>query len=664
VQWSKGEYFDANQQQDDYAAMGSNGLDFAVDDYGDETATATTLSSVSSGESATSTVTGTIETPADVDVFVITAGAGLVSLAATPVAADPNLDIEITLWDESGALLAFANPVDQLAASTSVAVDGGLYYIAVEGVGKGDPLGTGYTDYGSLGGYKIDATYSDGAGLIQPVAAISSNYAPSTAPLTVSFDGGQSQDATSWQWNFGDGNTATGVAASHTYLQSGVFTAQLTVTSADGLTDSQVLSITVINQSPVALGDVSTTSGEAPLSVDFTDAGSTDTDGSIAAYRWDFGDGSSAFTADASHTYSAPGTFGATLTVTDNSGAQTTLAVATIEVMQPAIVDSITSADVFLDAGTITRSHTATHALDGIYQEISERESGGRKSGRYSYAQHGWVINVPGGNSTISVDGYRGVSDDGETFALSYSINGQSGIIGTLSGSGTKLTSGSFDHGPGTLTITLEDTDQTGGNRVLDTAYIDQIFVRTVSDTGDVGSVPSAPTGLAAAATGAGEISLTWTDTATDEFGLRLERRDSSGVWAIAADLPADTENFRDANLPSSTNYDYRVFAFNVAGDSAASNTATVTTQPVGEVTLSVSRTYKVKGANHVELQWSDSSNTYDVRRAQQGQSLQSIATSNNGQYLDDTLGKGGMTITYQVCAADQTCSNVITVTF
>jgi len=51
------------------------------------------------------------------------------------------------------------------------------------------------------------------------------------------------------------------------------------------------------------------------------------------------------------------------------------------------------------------------------------------------------------------------------------------------------------------------------------------------------------------------------------------------------------------------------------------------------------------------------------VLRAQQGQPLQSIATTSNGQYLDDTLGKGGMTITYQVCAG-QTCSDVITVTF
>jgi PKD repeat protein len=662
VQWSKGEYQDANQTQDDYAVMVDNGLYPSSDDHGDNPASATTPGFVSSEAGPNSTVTGTIETPADADVFVIAAGAGPVSISATPVAADPNLDIQIELTDESGSLLALVNPADQLSAGINTTVDAGTYYIAIEGVGKGDPLGTGYTDYGSLGGYKIVATYADGAGLVQPVAAISSDYTSDTAPLTVYFDGVNSQDAASLSWNFGDGNTASGVTASHTYTQSGVFDARLTVTSSDGLTDTKALSIDVINQPPAVLGNASAISGEAPLRVDFSDEGSTDNDGSIVAYRWDFGDGNSAFTADASHTYTSPGTFGATLTVTDNLGAEETLTVATIDVTQPPIIDSITSADIF-SAGTVTRSHTATHKLDVTSQEITERESGGRKSSRYSFAQHSWQVIVPAGNSTVSVNGYRGSSGDGETFRLSYSNGGQGGSVGTLTGASNTLSSAPFDHGPGTLTITLEDTDQGAGNRSLDTAYIDQIFVRTRSDGGGVATVPSAPNNLQASAVGAGEVSLSWADTANDEFGFRLERRSGDASWQTAADLGANSISVNDSGLAPNTTYDYTVYAFNGAGDSAASNTGSVTTQPVSDVTLSVSRTYKVKGANHVELQWSDSNSTYTVSRGRQSQPMEFLDTSANGQYLDDGLGKGGMTLTYQVCSG-ATCSNVITVIF
>src|SRR5579863_756314 len=63
------------------------------------------------------------------------------------------------------------------------------------------------------------------------------------------------------------------------------------------------------------------TSGTAPLSVQFDGTGSTDTGGTIGSYTWAFGDGASAAGPTASHTYSIPGTYTASLTVTDSNGA-------------------------------------------------------------------------------------------------------------------------------------------------------------------------------------------------------------------------------------------------------------------------------------------------------------------------------------------------------
>jgi PKD repeat protein/biopolymer transport protein ExbD len=75
------------------------------------------------------------------------------------------------------------------------------------------------------------------------------------------------------------------------------------------------------NKPPTASFTFSPASGTAPLAVSFDGSASADPDGSVAAYAWDFGDGGTANTAKASHTYAAAGTFNAKLTVTDDSGA-------------------------------------------------------------------------------------------------------------------------------------------------------------------------------------------------------------------------------------------------------------------------------------------------------------------------------------------------------
>ncbi|HEX4668063.1 MAG TPA: PKD domain-containing protein [Chthoniobacterales bacterium] len=88
------------------------------------------------------------------------------------------------------------------------------------------------------------------------------------------------------------------------------------------------------NQWPVAVATATPDSGNIPLSVNFSSAGSTDLDGSIASYFWDFGDGATSTSANPQHTYTAPGEYVATLTVTDNLGVSTTNTAA-VEVMAP-----------------------------------------------------------------------------------------------------------------------------------------------------------------------------------------------------------------------------------------------------------------------------------------------------------------------------------------
>jgi PKD repeat protein len=75
------------------------------------------------------------------------------------------------------------------------------------------------------------------------------------------------------------------------------------------------------NQAPTAVALGTPTSGDAPLDVDFDGSGSTDSDGMISTYAWDFGDGSAGSNQqNLMHTYTVAGIYTATLTVTDNDG--------------------------------------------------------------------------------------------------------------------------------------------------------------------------------------------------------------------------------------------------------------------------------------------------------------------------------------------------------
>ncbi|MCW8999817.1 MAG: PKD domain-containing protein, partial [Kangiellaceae bacterium] len=77
------------------------------------------------------------------------------------------------------------------------------------------------------------------------------------------------------------------------------------------------------NQDPTANanGPYAALTGEA---INFSSAGSSDTDGTIDSYSWDFGDGSTSASADPTHTYSTANNYTVTLTVTDNQGATAT----------------------------------------------------------------------------------------------------------------------------------------------------------------------------------------------------------------------------------------------------------------------------------------------------------------------------------------------------
>ena len=162
TQFSKGEYANANNIEDDFAVIQTHGGSLVTDDFGNGMATATNL-----GSPTNFTFNGLITTATDVDAFVLSSEAGTLSVSASPSTMSPNLDLKVTLLNSVGTVVASADPPSSpidydsasgLDASVSTAVSAGVYYVLIEGVGVRSPTSTGYSDYGSVGRYSVTGT--------------------------------------------------------------------------------------------------------------------------------------------------------------------------------------------------------------------------------------------------------------------------------------------------------------------------------------------------------------------------------------------------------------------------------------------------------------------------------------------------------------------------
>ncbi|MCW1923424.1 PA14 domain-containing protein [Luteolibacter arcticus] len=221
-QWSKGDYANAAQQQDDLIQIGSS-VERRLDDHAPDAVQSTPLAIGAGGSVSNS---GVIASPDDLDAFTFTTGGGNLNLQFTGAVNSPNLDIEAKLYNSTGTLVATASPANQLSATLSSALAAGTYTVTVDGVGNGTWASNGYDDYGSIGEYTISGTVpSPGWRFRVPVNALNSAVLGTVAP------GGSAYSITA-------GNTGTAFA-----IQSG--SGVLSVANASALTGTPVFTLTV-----------------------------------------------------------------------------------------------------------------------------------------------------------------------------------------------------------------------------------------------------------------------------------------------------------------------------------------------------------------------------------------------------------------------------------
>ena len=188
--------------------------------------------------------------------------------------------------------------------------------------------GTGQTTshtYTRSGTYQVTLTVSSSNGTCSDniTQTVTVNPAP-----TASFDAttvcqgdptqftstAEGDHISNYQWSFGDGQTGTGQAVSHTYTQAGTYQVNLTVETAGGCSDVITQTVTV---NPLPTSNFTATSVCQGDPTQFTSTAEGD---HISSYHWSFGDGQTGTGQTVSHTYTQAGNYPVTLNVQTSGG--------------------------------------------------------------------------------------------------------------------------------------------------------------------------------------------------------------------------------------------------------------------------------------------------------------------------------------------------------
>ena len=227
-------------------------------------------------------------------------------------------------WDFGDGGAAMNMPVASGRTITHDYRRGGTFVVSVHlfaGKNWVDARGTARLATGSL---PVDVIAPD----ILPTAAFDAadvlDSVGATVPLTKKFDASASTDSdgsiVTYAWEFGDGDLATGKTIEHTYSVGGHYVVRLTVTDDRGGTASTTRSI-LVDILPVPRFTATVDPGDA-MRYTFDASASSDADGPIRGYNWDFGDDSAQDTGQVvTHTYTVPNTYTVKLTVVDDVGA-------------------------------------------------------------------------------------------------------------------------------------------------------------------------------------------------------------------------------------------------------------------------------------------------------------------------------------------------------
>ena len=255
---------------------------------------------------------------------------------------------------------------------------------------------------------------------------------------------------------------ATDASAAENPLDGGLFTISRTDTNGDlsvfytidpsGTADSS-------DYFESLGGSVSIVDGQSSATIAITPVDDTEVEG----------DETLTLALDAGAGYMVGSPDNATITIADND---------------PVTPDAYAVAEDTVSGSVTSGSYLDTYTSDDVYEEITERHSTGKPTNRRSFLEHKWTFDVTGGDSvTFYVEAVRTDSGEGDEFVFAYSTDDANysdmlTVTKTIDDDGYQTFVLPADTS-GTVYVRVTDTDQTPGNNVLDTIFIDEMFIRS-----------------------------------------------------------------------------------------------------------------------------------------------------------------------------------------
>jgi PKD repeat protein len=473
-----------------------------------------------------------------------------------------------------------------------------------------------------------------------------------------------------WRWEFGDGTTSTETNPAVTYAAEGVYSVTLTVTDDAGESDVMTKSVTVspvANSAPLAgftLGRCTVT-----VACGFTDI-STHPSGTIAGWRWNFGDGATSTDANPSHIYAAAGTYDVTLEVTDAAGRSDdvtqSLSISLTQNLPPTAAFTVPNCAVsapcqFADGSSDADGGIATRTWNFGNGATSTAEA---PSAIYatagSYQVTLTVVDDAGDSTAVTQSVTVGPKPDRMPVAAFTAPSCNVGSVCQFEDSSTDpdgtIVSRRWQLGNGSGSTLRNPTVTYRATR----SY--SVTLTVTDNTGATASV-TRMISVAAARPATAPISLNLSSgTSQDHQYVMVTWSGASGPavdlyrnGALLMTTPNDGRQSTSVPLPGSAGYTYKVCE---RGKTRCSSPVSVA---VTSILLKVTVAMKEPGLQAMTLSWAGATGAMmDVYRS----GVRIASTPNTGRYTNTRRSSSQATYAYKVCVAATTkCSKTVSVT-